>query len=65
MLGLSRHSFLACQNTAFWGRVSEMVAENIIIQNHLLTIFCHLHNVVSPASGYESTNGFEQVDLVY
>lgn len=42
-----------------------MVAENIIMKNHSLTIFSQLHNVVSPASGYEPTNGFEQVDLVY
>jgi len=31
MLGLSLHSFLACQNTSFLGGVSEKVAENITI----------------------------------
>lgn len=42
----------------FWGGVSEKVAENIIVQNHLLMVFSHLHSVESHASGYEPTNVF-------
>lgn len=56
--GLSLHSFLACQNTTFRGTISEKVAENTIIPNHLLVIFSHLDSVVSHVSGYEPTNGF-------